>query len=311
VSGNTSIVCTECGAKNPVSYAYCFSCGSTLPNLAKTTSAEAAEPGRAQVVCPKCRTAILAEYQYCPQCGTHLRPRGESKKAFGIPLALGAIGGLVAAVYSYTHGALPIRVAFSAVFGFGFWWTIIACIAWLVRPSCHRAAAVAAAVLLVVIVGVAYIFTQAWTGQDLKYIEMPTSRSLSAEATAITETAPVPTSTPHAFNPLRRSWSAPFGWPPTSTPVSSACLPWQLTKSYVGQYQCICGNVHHTQTSGGTFFIHFADDNQAFYGFSRDYYWEQGTLEGKCVRICGTVQTNLGRPRILIDDPDEQVFWCR
>lgn len=310
MSANRSIVCIECGTENPGYYAFCFSCGSSLSVPERVSPEEMAESAPALLACPKCKTANPGDYQYCAQCGTRLRSRAEGRKTVGIPLVLGLIGGLVAAVYSHTHGALPIRVAFSAVFGFGFWWALAALVAWLLRPSWRRAAAVAAAALLIVIVGAVYAFTQAWLGQNLAYIELPTPTSTYVEVTATPEPKPVFTST-------RPKWSPP-GWPPsaatrrlwTPTPVSSACSPWQVAKTYVGRFKCICGDVRHIQNTGDTFFIHFAEGNEAFYGFSREYYWDQGMLEGRCVRICGTIETNYGRPRILIDDPDDQVFWC-
>ena len=96
----------------------------------------------------------------------------------------------------------------------------------------------------------------------------------------------------------------------TATSQANSCVPWQRAAQYVGKDVCICGTGHHIQSSGNTFFVHRDAGSDAFYGYSYKWYWEKGVLEGKCVLVCGTVETNYGRPRILIDEPKNQLFGC-
>lgn len=218
MSDNTSLVCVECGAKNPAKYAYCYSCGSSLPTLRATTTEESDAPERTGIVCPKCRSANREGYQYCAHCGFRLDRRYEPKKALVVPLFLGAVGGLVGAVFSYSRGALPMRVAFAAVFDFGIWWAIAAAIAWLMRPSWRRAAPVAVAVVLTATVAGAYLCIQYWTGQSLAYIELPAADS---QPTARSQ------ATPFGTEAIVSKRATAFARPsPTAPPtVSAAVLP--------------------------------------------------------------------------------------
>ena len=97
----------------------------------------------------------------------------------------------------------------------------------------------------------------------------------------------------------------------TPTPMGGGCISWQQASDYIGKQVCVCGTVHHIQSSRSPFFIHFATGDDSFYGYSYKWYWTEGQLEGKCVVVCGTVETNYGRPRMLIDDAGTQVFWCQ
>ena len=305
---NTSLVCSECGAKNPDDYRFCFSCGRPLPDRAEAPPDQAGTPIRAGVICPKCQAANPEEYLYCKQCGTRLRRRPEPKKALVVPLVIGVIGGIVGGAYSYGRGALPIRVAFAAVGDAGVWWAVAAFITWLVRPSRRRAAALGSAVLMTTIVFGGYLLLQYVTGQYLGYVQLPDGAGAGASAAVVVQVTARPTQRlqrppPTFVNPFGGSRATP-------TPVYDPDIPWLLAGFYVGERKCIRGTVHHVQTSGSAFFIHFAAANESFYGYSYKWYWEKGQLEGKCVLICGTVETNYGRPRILIDDPKKQVFEC-
>lgn len=353
---NTSRVCTECGAKNPDDYRFCFSCGSALPERAEAPPHQTETPVRAVVICRKCQATNPDEYLYCKQCGTRLRRRPEPKKAFVIPLVVGAIGGIVGAVYRYYRGALPIRVGFAAVGDAGMWWAVAAFITWLVRPSWRRAVALGAAVLLTAIVFGGYMLVQYSTGNYLGYVQLPTTESPSPTVIVVTATSsisqvPVPRATPTAplgsleyyrqraglgsatataqpasvqsvVQELDRLRVGPtpepgtldyyrrrFGLGPEKD-LAGRCVYWMDAAQYVGKEVCICGTVHHIQNKNGTGYIHFDDASDAFYGFKLGWEWYEDVLDGRCVLICGVVETNYGRPRILIDDPEKQLLWC-
>ena len=305
---NTSLVCSECGAKNPDDYRFCFSCGRPLPDRAEAPPDQAETPIRAGVICPKCQAANPEEYLYCKQCGTRLRRRPEPKKAFVIPLVVGAIGGIVGAAYSYYRGALPIRVAFAAVGDAGVWWAVAAFITWVLRPSRRRAVALGAAVLLTAIVFGGYAVVQYVTGQYLGYVDWPAGWDSVTQASATPPPASVPTPRPTAYHTPVPLPAWPLGAQKTPTLVADSCIPWQQAGQYVGKYKCICGTVHHIQNKDTTGFIHFDAGSEAFYAFKYAWNWYK-TLEGKRIRICGMVETNYGRPRIEIDDPEKQVTW--
>jgi hypothetical protein len=95
---------------------------------------------------------------------------------------------------------------------------------------------------------------------------------------------------------------------PTPTPGPPACISWRDASKYIGTYQCICGTVSHTEVQGSIFFIHFSRDKDSFYGMSYNYAWEG--IDGNCVMICGDVVENYGRPRIIIEKREGQVFNC-
>ena len=73
----------------------------------------------------------------------------------------------------------------------------------------------------------------------------------------------------------------------------------------------MCGQVSHTQNAGTSYFIHSSKDKKSFYGMPLEYYWDEGTFEDDCVRLCGVIETNYGRPRIEIAVPDKQVYVYR
>jgi len=85
-------------------------------------------------------------------------------------------------------------------------------------------------------------------------------------------------------------------------------MPWQSAGEYIGWKACVCGEVLYTTDYDDTFYIHFSRSSQSFYGYSHEYYWED--LEGYCIDICGKIEEKYGRLRILIEDPERQVFPC-
>lgn len=94
------------------------------------------------------------------------------------------------------------------------------------------------------------------------------------------------------------------------TQLSGRCIYWADVEQHVGKDVCVCGTVHHIQNKDNTGYIHFDADSKAFYAFILGSWWKEEVLGGRCVLICGEIETNYSRPRIEIVDPDKQLFWC-
>lgn len=260
------------------------------------------------VICRKCGSCQPMENDFCSRCGARLRAKANTPKGTkspNWPLIVGLAGGVLTGLYNYKH---PVEAVMLGLTSFFIWWGVAAFIAWALRPSWQRGKPVLFAIgglLLVLLVPLVLLVAPA---QLSPAPGSSSTDSLSGRVALVPESD---SATPRVQNPTPKATPTRYWRPATPTPLSGVCVPWQQAMQYVGKYQCVCGTVHRIQNSDRTSFIHFADGNEAFYGYSYDYYWEEGALEGKCVIICGTVETNYGRPRILIDDPAWQVYFCR
>lgn len=135
-------------------------------------------------------------------------------------------------------------------------------------------------------------------------VQRAIAATLTADVAPTTQTqdgSPSPTTT---FTPS--ATVVPTG-PPTATftPILPACVSWLEAHSYIGSYQCICGIVSGTYNdpNSSAFFINFGYDRTGYYAVSFNLTL-QG-LDGRCIRICGTVETYNGRPQTIVNSPDQ------
>lgn len=88
---------------------------------------------------------------------------------------------------------------------------------------------------------------------------------------------------------------------------STECITWQEATQQVGSYACVCGTIVDTYDSGAAFFMQYVRDGR-FHALSREHFWED--IEGQCLQVCGIIEQKGGNTRIVVTDPETQVFAC-
>ncbi len=95
-------------------------------------------------------------------------------------------------------------------------------------------------------------------------------------------------------------------------PTMPDCAWWDEAHTYIGTHHCICGVVTETydDPSSTAFFINFSSNYSGYYAVSFNLTFHD--LEGKCVRICGMVETYRDRPQTIIHEVEqlEEIGSC-
>lgn len=130
-----------------------------------------------------------------------------------------------------------------------------------------------------------------------------------AIAATLTAGAPSTTATLAPPTPAASSSSTFTAVPkqPTHTPLPTlpGCIWWHDVGGQIGAYQCVCGVVAETydDPNSPAFFINFDANRIGYYAVSFNLAFHG--LEGKCVRICGVLETYRGRPQTVISEVDQ------
>ena len=158
----------------------------------------------------------------------------------------------------------------------------------------------------------------------------PTSEPTAEEPTATATSIPQSTATesrPSAARADPRPTATPI---PTPRPLAEGeCIAWYETPSFLGQEVCVEGKVNFTRSANparSRFFVvvdpSVPDIDHCcglFYGWMYvDSLFDpipeggvSGMLEGKCVRLHGTVEKSEGRYRISVKVPEQfEVIEC-
>lgn len=133
-------------------------------------------------------------------------------------------------------------------------------------------------------------------------VQRAIASTLTADArsgTPIPEiSTPVPSATPSAT-------PAPTQPPPTQTPTMPDCSRWDQAEAHIGTHHCICGVVTGIYDDPGStaFFINFSSEHSGYYAVSFNLTFHD--LAGKCIRICGMVDTYRDRPQTVISQSEQ------
>lgn len=158
---------------------------------------------------------------------------------------------------------------------------------------------------------IGYVFSLIFSGgySESSY----TTFNYSPTRASPTKSVVIPVTKPNAISqvnssikPTKTPTKIPFvldlPTPAYNSPASYGCISWsQVTKSMIGKYQCVYGDVYKTRHVGeSTFQILFSDKQDAFFIADGTYYYEIG--KGDCVFAEGTIQKNTyGAPYLDID----------
>jgi len=147
----------------------------------------------------------------------------------------------------------------------------------------------------------------------------PTTEPTTEEPTATATSTPQPTDSRPTATPI-----------PTPRPLAEGeCIAWYETPSFLGQDVCVEGKVNFTRSANPARSLFFVVIDPSvpdidhccglFYGWMYvNKLYEpipeggvSGILEGKCVRLHGTVEKSEGRYRISIKAPEQlEIIEC-